>query len=592
MLLRSGAVVAVVIIIGVGIAVSGVFDSSRVNHDDMASEPPVVGCAARAEPSVERFDRRRDVIRGAFALVTVERDMPRLSRASYRPRAGWLAGAKLPVGVRAGHKAELRVSAAGRDHAALLYREATRDANRIDDGDVAVVFEPCRADAPAFSGGTVGSITGWAVALIVTGPQCVRLEVWVDGTRRPDILLPLGRRCETSRSHGPAEPPALPTAAPLGIVGEAASNEVTRLDPVSLVPRGPRAELGEFHGAWSFSPDGSQIAFGISASGRSGRTAVRVIDRDSLTVTGEIEAGAAAQALGWVAPQRIAALTIPYSTYDGFPGRPGTRRRTFPGELLLADASTGRVLTRRPVSVPQACTPPSVVTAAGSAVLVSGRKGNPPRLALLGADGRYRNVTLSRLPAKVRDGACGDLAVDSARNRVYVVAAGAPVAEVDLRTLAVRYDNVRIAPPSSRCQRTAVRCVPRRRVLWLGARRLAVFGEDAIGRTVRASAGVRLVDLAAGTTRTLDRRASDARLSGPTLLTFGNGSALHGFGLQGARRFTAHRVSDVQLAGGYAYARLPASIHVLDPTSGETIARASPPRGRIELLEHSHSAVP
>ncbi len=65
--------------------------------------------------------------------------------------------------------------------------------------------------------------------------------------------------------------------------------------------------------------------------------------------------------------------------------------------------------------------------------------------------------------------------------------------------------------------RTAVGCVPHRRVLWLGERRLAVFGEDAIGRPghVRASAGVHLVDLSAATTRTLDARASDARLAAP-----------------------------------------------------------------------------
>lgn len=392
-------------------------------------------------------------------------------------------------------------------------------------------------------------------------------------------------------------PPAQATAAPLGIVGGSASYEVTRLDPVSLSPRGPRAELGEFHGAWSFSPDGSQIAFGISDSGRRGRIAVRVIDRDELTVAVQVEAGAAAQALGWVAERRVAALTIPYSTYDGFPGRAGTRRRTFSGELVLADTSTGSLLTRRPFSVPQACRPASAVTAAGFVVLVSGLKGTPPRLALLDARGRYRTATLARFPTKVRDGACGDLAIDPAGERAYVVAAGAPVAEVDLRTLAVRYHNVTIAPPSSRCERTTTRCVPHRRTLWLGARRLAVFGEDAIGRRarVRASAGVRLVDLSAGTTRTLDVRAGDARLAGATLLTFGSGSALHGFGLDGSRRFrrfTDQRVSDVQIAGGHAYARLTTSVHVIDPATGETTAQVPPPSGRIELLEPPRSALP
>lgn len=161
---------------------------------------PVVSCAARAEPSVKEFDRRRDIIRGPFALVTLARDLPRLSRASYRPRGGRLKGVKLPVGLRAGHRATLRVSAAQSKQAALLYRPKTRAANRIQDGDQAVTFNPCQPETPAFStgvasGGTVGPITGWAGSLIVTGPRCVRLELRVDGERQPDIRLPLGRPC-------------------------------------------------------------------------------------------------------------------------------------------------------------------------------------------------------------------------------------------------------------------------------------------------------------------------------------------------------------------------------------------------------------
>lgn len=164
------------------------------------------------------------------------------------------------------------------------------------------------------------------------------------------------------------------------------------------------------------------------------------------------------------------------------------------------------------------------MTPAGFAVLASGSRGGPPRLALLGARGRYRTVTLSRIPTRVRDGACGGLAVDVARGRAYVVvAAGAPVAEVDLRTLAVRSGEVRLAPASSRCARSVARCVPRRSALWLGDRRLAVFGEDAVGPSSRAGEGVRLVDLAAGTVRTLDPRARGARLAGATPLTFGGG---------------------------------------------------------------------
>lgn len=172
-------------------------DKAPGSVDRAAAEatPPIVDCATHVEPSVERFEPERDVVRGPFALVTVRSDLPRLSRASYQPRAGRLAGIKLPVGLHTGHTATLQISTHQRKRAALLYRDQTRTANRVKDGDAAVSFEPCSADTPAFLGGTVGPITGWAGALIVTGPGCFRLKLHTDGKRRSDIRLPLGRRC-------------------------------------------------------------------------------------------------------------------------------------------------------------------------------------------------------------------------------------------------------------------------------------------------------------------------------------------------------------------------------------------------------------
>jgi hypothetical protein len=40
-----------------------------------------------------------------------------------------------------------------------------------------VSFEPCSAATPAFSGGVVGPITGWAGSIIVTGLGCIRLRL-------------------------------------------------------------------------------------------------------------------------------------------------------------------------------------------------------------------------------------------------------------------------------------------------------------------------------------------------------------------------------------------------------------------------------
>ena len=154
--------------------------------------PPVVDCSMRVEPSPTPFDRRYDIVRGPFALVTLARTMPRLSHASYRPSAGRLKGIKLPVGVRAGHTATLRISPSQRDHAALLYGLQPTPTDDYDHsvlhGDEAVTFKACAAD-------TAGQVTGWPGSLGVTGSRCIRLQVWTDGARRPDIRLPLGRRC-------------------------------------------------------------------------------------------------------------------------------------------------------------------------------------------------------------------------------------------------------------------------------------------------------------------------------------------------------------------------------------------------------------
>lgn len=188
-------VVRALILGAVAVVVARTFTSSSDGGEAAAATPPVVGCAIRAEPSVKRFTRQRDVVRGPFALVTVARDLPRLSQRSYRARDGRLAGVKLPVGLRVGHSATLSVAPNQRAYAALTYREETRDARRIQNGDEAVTFKPCPAETPAFHGGTVGPITGWAGALIIAGPRCVRLQVRVDGQHRPDIKLPLGRRC-------------------------------------------------------------------------------------------------------------------------------------------------------------------------------------------------------------------------------------------------------------------------------------------------------------------------------------------------------------------------------------------------------------
>lgn len=145
---------------------------------------------------MREFKPAHDLIREEFALLTLRRNMPQLRRASYRMRAGRLPGVKLPVGLRTGHTATLRVSPQQSDRVSLIYRREAQRARQVRGGDQAVRFRSCPAETPAFSHrGKVGPLTGWAGALRVSGPLCVRLQVQVDGEPREEIRLPLGRPC-------------------------------------------------------------------------------------------------------------------------------------------------------------------------------------------------------------------------------------------------------------------------------------------------------------------------------------------------------------------------------------------------------------
>ncbi|HEV3000929.1 MAG TPA: hypothetical protein VGW75_09350 [Solirubrobacteraceae bacterium] len=134
-------------------------------------------------------------MRGPFALISI-RGVERRPASSFEPEDGRLAGTKFPAALRAGHSAVVRIAEPDQAHAALLVRAATREARSLREGDVAVRYVPCRPDTPRFGGrGSVGPTTGWAGALIVTGPRCVTLELTVDGRRRRDVRLRLGARC-------------------------------------------------------------------------------------------------------------------------------------------------------------------------------------------------------------------------------------------------------------------------------------------------------------------------------------------------------------------------------------------------------------
>ena len=221
------------------------------------------------------------------------------------------------------------------------------------------------------------------------------------------------------------------------------------------------------------------------------------------------------------------------------------------------------------------------------------------RLALVDAHGRLRSVTLQRIRLGVRTrhgleyADRAGLAVDSAQARAYVVAANAPVAQVDLRTMQVSYH--RLGPLFG--HPTGALLARERTALWLGHGRLLVAGRDFVSTRARkealAPAGAAIADTGAWTWRMLDRRPTRAVLSAGEVLVYGPGSypapgaGLRGYTLRGRRvlgLFDGKRVLDVQVAGSRAYVRTPAAVHVVELRSGTVVHDIAPPVDLVSVI--------
>ena len=204
----------------------------------------------------------------------------------------------------------------------------------------------------------------------------------------------------------------------------------------------------------------------------------------------------------------------------------------------------------------------------------AGRHLGPSRLALAGPEGRVRYANLDRIqsgnraeggrePARfiVHEWNPG-LAVDPQGVRAFVVQSAAPIAEVDLRTLSVRYHS--LSQPISLLGRlhdwlepkaeAKAQEGPTRQALWLGNGLLAVTGNDGHATIAGAgeqewatAAGLKLIDTRSWSIRTLDRSSTRATIVAGTLLASGliwdsrtqrfQGAGLTGYSLDGTRRY-------------------------------------------------------
>jgi hypothetical protein len=364
------------------------------------------------------------------------------------------------------------------------------------------------------------------------------------------------------------------------------SLRIARLDPGSLEPlQGRRLDLP---GPWwvlSVAPDRSMAVLGNEASDK-----LAVVDLAGMRSLGTIGIKSLAwtETSRWVGRSRLLLVLgeLPVSRHS---------------VMLVLDLHARRVLQRQPLPGPVLS---SGHLPGGLVLLLAPDRGiGPATLAVVDDDARIRTVTLSGIAAgseSVETGALlvdrqafPGLAVDPAGRRAYVVAAGAPVAEVDLTTLRVGYH--RLATPTSPLRRLASWLLPpaeakgasdgpARRALWLGDGLLAVAGSDAEAsntkqgaREVQRPSGLQLIDTRAWKVRMLDPHTSGIMLAGGRLFATayrydsndgepkGSGLTIYG---PGDRRpvhlMGSDLVWDVQVHGDLAYVRRGSGYSVVD----------------------------
>jgi hypothetical protein len=379
---------------------------------------------------------------------------------------------------------------------------------------------------------------------------------------------------------------------------------IVRADAKTLRPlRGQSLPVAHHAYGASFSPDGKVLALG----GDSGD--VWLVDTRRLRVTGSVGAEGYGHVVetAWLGGRLVAVVDrccseegvtegLTVSVLDPVRRR-GLMGHPLNGSIQAAERTDSKL------------------------VLLVGPRADlgPARLVLADADGGMATVALDRIAAgaEIRTGATVSrsakpgLALDREGNRAFVVGAGAPVAEVDLATLSVKYHDLR--SPVSLLRRVrdwlepaaAAKVLPdgpERHARWLGNGYLAVWGVDNSTtadqqgnfRMRQSAAGVKLIDTRDWSVRTIDGQASGLAVADRTLFVFGSlwdsvaqqssGVGLTAYGQDGSRRF--HRFGDaplyaVHVVGSRAFAAsLPVSewsYAVLDAQTGRVLRRISGP---------------
>jgi hypothetical protein len=389
---------------------------------------------------------------------------------------------------------------------------------------------------------------------------------------------------------------------------------LVRVDPARFRPLpGRRIDLGIHGYSWSYSPDRSKLVLGGFASG------LRFVDVRAFRHVGDLrenQRGGLVLAIAWPTRRRVLAVV-----QEPWGGGPLT--------LAIVDPDERTVVAWRPVSGPVTVVK-TVANRLGLFLLVGPSRGiGPTELLFIDARGTARRVALARIRAgqvaghpsptgRVIRWWVPDLTVDLAGRRAFVVGGGAPVAEVDLRSMAVAYHDLRqpvsllgrlrnwLEPVAQAKGETEG---PVRYASWLGDGLLAVSGYDARGRAPSAARGLKLIDTNTWAVRTLDQKSGDFVSTQRLLLAYGcrcrergdESLGLAAYDEGGHQRWHlllgGKPVGAVQVHPSRAYARLDVEwlprgplVAVVDLRSGKVVRTVRRPWTQLLLPQESSMA--
>jgi hypothetical protein len=364
-----------------------------------------------------------------------------------------------------------------------------------------------------------------------------------------------------------------------------------------------RLRLDEFTGSWSYSPDRSLLALGNQSS-----TAVtyspariRLVDARTLRRVRNVQLGLTGEVTYtyWATADRLLALV--QSRDD--PGNEGDPP-VVTERIVVVDPETGTVRASAKLEgrVAALATEDDAL-----ALVLEGSSYGPVRFVVAHGDGRFASVVLEDISAGSRQTSDGplrqdDVAVTLDRQgaRAYVVAAGQPVAEVALATLAVGYHTP--TQPVSLLGRLHDWLEPEaqakgplegswRYAVWLGDGQLAVYGRDmwtyqaADGPAFRERpSGLLVIDTRGWSARMVDPRSSEVVVAADALLSWGTGwdsgtdrwvgTGLGIFDPSGSQVFHLYgrrMISDVQVVGHRAFVARGTGYAIVDVRTGKQL---------------------